>query len=146
MSAPAYTNDQGGGRRLCIWAERNILSGVSRSVNVPDKPYDSEAQNMAADTPSWFVKLFYAIWGQMAKLIDGKQRFYHTYTNLCSKKPPFKDPKLNMLQFPAVLLDKWSLLVKSQQRRFRKYKSLGGALNILQRGLYQLIIPNKSSS
>ena len=54
--------------------------------------------------------------------------------------------KLNMLHFPAVLLDKWSWLVKSQWRRFRKYKSLGGAQNILQRGLYQLIIPNKSSS
>ena len=149
MSAPAYTNDQGGGRRLCIWAERNILSGVSRSVNVPHKPYDSEAQNMAADTPSWFVKLFYVVCGQIWKASEQNSLWKTTvlpymHHNIHQETSfPFK---LNMLHFPAVLLDKWSWLVKSQQRRFRKYKSLGGAQNILQRGLYQPIIPKKSSS
>ena len=146
MSAPAYTNDQGGrppalhlGWKEYIKWRITVGQCAAQTVWFGSTKY-------GGGYPVMICQTFYAICGQMVILIDGKQLFYHTYTNLCSKKPPFKDPKLNMLHFPAVLLDKWSSLVKSQQRRFRKYKSLGGALNILQRGLYQLINPNKSSS
>ena len=53
MSAPACTNDQGGRLALHL-AERNILSGVSRPVNVPHKPYDLERTKYGN---GWLVKI-----------------------------------------------------------------------------------------